>query len=421
MPAGAVAKITLVARNVAAASTRPTRPTGSGDVPDASARTDIATAALRVRVRAPGEGLIALADQSPGAFESARETLERRTGAYAPNGVGGSSRNEARTGTQNASSPKTSAAACGWLFQPSAWSSVRPGEEVSLDLYVRPTTAGVAELPFVICYEPPEPAPPSLRFRVARVATRIEVTPSLEITARVFDAATHPAARVIRVAARNVSGIPPASYGRAVANDGRVNGSSGSSGFPERESRNDEKPASAAAAYTFFVRAVRLLPALERARSSRGANGFSNDAEPLRLSHAVNENENHENHEKQKQKQKRAASDLFLRPLVSGPDGPDAAGGRDAPRRRDRAREGAGHLARRRARGGVREGLRALARRVGRRVVRRGGRVGGARGARQTDARRLRLRRVRDRANPDPKNPKPPKPPRDAVNAFKRV
>ena len=262
MPAGAVAKITLVARNVAKGVTSthpPTYPTGSCNVPDASAHpSDIATAALRVRVRAPGEGLIALADQSPGdAFESARETLERRT--------------------------KTSASVGGWLFQPSAWSSIRPGEEVSLDFYVRPTVVGVAELPFVICYEPPEPAPPSLRFRVARVATRIEVTPSLEITARVFDAATHPAARVIRVAARNVSGgYPPASY-------------------------------------TFFVRAVRLLPALERAaHSSRGANGFSNDAEPLRsLSHAVNENENHE-------KQKRA-SDLFLRPLVSGP-GPDAAG-----------------------------------------------------------------------------------------------
>ena len=299
MPAGAVAKITLVARNVAAASgAHPTHVSDSGDVPDTSARTDIATAALRVRVRLPGEGLIALADQSPGAtFESTRETLERRTRAYAPNGVGGASRNEPRT--QNASGPVKNAASssCGWLFQPKSWSSIRPGEEVSLDLYVRPTRVGIAELPFVICYEPPEPAPPSLRFRVARVATRIEVTPSLEITARVFDAATHPAARVIRVAARNVSGIPLAS--------------SGSSGSAANEK------ATRARAYTFFVRAVRLLPAFESAHSMRGANGFSNDAEPLRLSgDEVKENESHE---------KRAASDLFLRPLGAGP-GPDAAG-----------------------------------------------------------------------------------------------
>ena len=299
MPAGAVAKITLVARNVAAASgTHPTHVSDSGDVPDTSARTDIATAALRVRVRLPGEGLIALADQSPGEpFESTRETLERRTHVYAPNGVGGASRNEPRT--QNASGPVKNAASssCGWLFQPKSWSSIRPGEEVSLDLYVRPTRVGIAELPFVICYEPPEPAPPSLRFRVARVATRIEVTPSLEITARVFDAATHPAARVIRVAARNVSGIPLAS--------------SGSSGSAANEK------ATRARAYTFFVRAVRLLPAFESAHSMRGANGFSNDAEPLRLSgDEVKENESHE---------KRAASDLFLRPLGAGP-GPDAAG-----------------------------------------------------------------------------------------------
>ena len=310
MPAGAVAKITLVARNVAAASgAHPTHVSDSGDVPDTSARMDVATAALRVRVRLPGEGLIALADQSPGEpFESTRETLERRTHVYAPNGVGGASRNEPRT--QNASPRTQNAASCGWLFQPKSWSSIRPGEEVSLDLYVRPTCVGIAELPFVICYEPPEPAPPSLRFRVARVATRIEVTPSLEITARVFDAATHPAARVIRVAARNVSSIPlaSASYGRG-PNDGRVNGSSGSSGSAANEK------ATRARAYTFHVRAVRLLPAFESAHSMRGANGFSNDAGPLRLSHEVKENESHE----------KRASDLFLRPLGAGP-GQDAAG-----------------------------------------------------------------------------------------------
>ena len=341
------------------------------------ARMDVATAALRVRVRLPGEGLIALADQSPGEpFESTRETLERRTHVYAPNGVGGASRNEPRT--QNASPRTQNAASCGWLFQPKSWSSIRPGEEVSLDLYVRPTCVGIAELPFVICYEPPEPAPPSLRFRVARVATRIEVTPSLEITARVFDAATHPAARVIRVAARNVSSIPlaSASYGRG-PNDGRVNGSSGSSGSAANEKRR-------ARARVYVSRARRAAPPRVRKRpldarrerllERRGATPFVSRSE--------------------RKRKPRKASVRFV--FATARRGSRAGRrGRDAPRRRDRAREGAGHLAHRRARGGVRG--RASARRVGRRVVCHGGRVGGAHGARQTDARRLRLRRVRRR------------------------
>jgi hypothetical protein len=93
-------------------------------------------------------------------------------------------------------------------------------------LYLRATRAGVVDAPFVVCYEPPEPAPPSLRYRLARVEARIQVTPSLAIHARVSASATHPAARVVRVAARNVS-----------------------------------------ASSTFFVRAVRLLAADDEGRN----------------------------------------------------------------------------------------------------------------------------------------------------------
>ena len=179
MPVGAVAKLTLVARNVARR--------------DAARSPDgLAVAALRVRVRSPGEALVALADAS-----AARRVDDAGLGSR-----GGGS-----------------------VFEPAAWRTVRPGEEVSIDLYARPTRAGALALPFVVCYEPPEPAPPSLRFRVSRVAATTRVTPGLDVSARVSDAAAHPAARVVRVAARNVSG----------SGDAR--------------------------AYAFRLRAVRLLPA----------------------------------------------------------------------------------------------------------------------------------------------------------------
>ncbi len=197
MPLGGVAKVTLVAKNVAL----PSR--GTRSVPDylTTDQEGDATAALRVRVRLPMDGLVVLAETSAektasSSSKSLREKDEKR--------------------------PKLGAAS---VVQPQTWSVIRPGETVSLALYLRATRAGVVDAPFVVCYEPPEPAPPSLRYRLARVEARIQVTPSLDINARVSASATHPAARVVRVAARNVS------------------------------------------AETFFVRAVRLLASDEEGRN----------------------------------------------------------------------------------------------------------------------------------------------------------
>jgi hypothetical protein len=161
-----------------------------------------ATAALRVRVRLPMDGLVVLADTS--AEPTASSEISARE--------------------KDVKRPNLGAASV--VVTPQTWSVIRPGETVSLALYLRATRLGVVDAPFVVCYEPPEPAPPSLRYRLARVEARIQVTPSLAIHARVSASATHPAARVVRVAARNVS-----------------------------------------ASSTFFVRAVRLLAADDEGRN----------------------------------------------------------------------------------------------------------------------------------------------------------
>ena len=192
MPLGGVAKVTLVAKNVAL----PSRGTRSGSDSLTTDQEGDATAALRVRVRLPMDGLVVLAETSAEDDRKAKEKDSR---------------------------PKLGAASV--VVTPQTWSVIRPGETVSLALYLRATRAGVVDAPFVVCYEPPEPAPPSLRYRLARVEARIQVTPSLDIHARVSASATHPAARVVRVAARNVS------------------------------------------AETFFVRAVRLLASDEEGRN----------------------------------------------------------------------------------------------------------------------------------------------------------
>ena len=199
MPLGGVAKVTLVAKNVARKTSRGTR-SGSDSV--TTDQEGDATAALRVRVRLPMDGLVVLA-----------ETHAEQTASSSSKSL-----------REKESRPKLGAASV--VVTPQTWSVIRPGETVSLALYLRATRAGVVDAPFVVCYEPPEPAPPSLRYRLARVEARIQVTPSLDIHARVSASATHPAARVVRVAARNVSAFS-----------------------------------------TFFVRAVRLLASDEEGRN----------------------------------------------------------------------------------------------------------------------------------------------------------
>ena len=66
-------------------------------------------------------------------------------------------------------------------------------------LWLHPTAAGRLDLPVVVCYEPPPPAPPLLKFRTLRLAAGTRVMPSLSITTTVLTAATNPAARVIRL------------------------------------------------------------------------------------------------------------------------------------------------------------------------------------------------------------------------------
>lgn len=243
-PAGAVAKITLVARNVATSG-------GSSTSSGTAEGRGGATAALRARVRAPGEGLVALADVAE------RDARGDASGAE-PTDPGGRG---------------------GFVFEPAGWRAVAPGEEVSVDLYVRLPQVGVATLPFVVCYEPPEPAPPSLRFRVARVAAKIVATPSLAVAARVSDAAAHPAAKTLRLAVRNVSGADGSSPG-----------------------------------YAFRVRAVRLLAAASVPKTPSSKEARTRD-EP----------------KKKTREETRASSsfsprrdDVFLRPAAFVPSKPEA-------------------------------------------------------------------------------------------------
>ena len=336
-PAGAVAKITLVARNVATSG-------GSSTSSGTAEGRGGATAALRARVRAPGEGLVALADVAE------RDARGDASGAE-PTDPGGRG---------------------GFVFEPAGWRAVAPGEEVSVDLYVRLPQVGVATLPFVVCYEPPEPAPPSLRFRVARVAAKIVATPSLAVAARVSDAAAHPAAKTLRLAVRNVSGADGSSPG-----------------------------------YAFRVRAVRLLAAASVPKTPSSKEARTRD-EP---------------------KKKNARGDARELEFLSAPRRRFSAPGgvrsvetgsghvrrKRAPSRpRRRSRDVTGPRVDRRARGGVRDGdardervgggprpeRRRRRRRsvfFGRRVVRRrrrrggrGGRGGARRRARQTASRVLR-------------------------------
>ena len=268
---------------------------------------DVATAALRVRVRLPGEGLIALADQSPGEpFESTRETLERRTHVYARTASAALRRTNRDAKRVTAYSKRRFVR----VAVPTEIVVVHTARRRGFPRSVRSTDlCGYRGAALRYLLRAPEPAPPSLRFRVARRDADRGDAQSRNHRARLRrrDApggACHSCRRAQRLKHTTRFG----SYGRG-PNDGRVNGSSGSSGSAANEK------ATRARAYTFFVRAVRLLPAFESAHSMRGANGFSNDAGPLRLSHEVKENESHE----------KRASDLFLRPLGAGP-GQDAAG-----------------------------------------------------------------------------------------------
>ena len=152
MPAGSIAIVTLRVRNIGIQSTQSTP-----------------TSALRVRVRAPGNGAV--------------------TPKY-PDQIGLQSNDSGNDGL---------------IFQPPTWSEIKPGDEVTCELLLRPSTTGFQNLPFVVCYEPPEPAPATMRYRISQLASGVSVSPSLDVVAKVSNFVSNPAAKLVRIGIRNVS------------------------------------------------------------------------------------------------------------------------------------------------------------------------------------------------------------------------
>jgi hypothetical protein len=189
VPEGAAKLVTLRIRNVAAAGAA------------------LGPAAHRVRVRLPGSGLLVPADlatageQGTGGSDGGgggNGSGDGQNGGVGGGGVGAAPKKPKPGGPQPAPIP-TSAAGPGTVYAPPTWNILPAGGEVSMKMWLHPTAAGKLDLPFVVCYEPPPPAPALLKYRTVRLAAGAWVAPSLSVAASVLTAATHPAARVVRL------------------------------------------------------------------------------------------------------------------------------------------------------------------------------------------------------------------------------
>ena len=89
------------------------------------------------------------------------------------------------------------------IFAPPSWAEIKPGTEVSCDFVLTASRVGHLNLPVLVAYEPPAPAPASMRFRVARLATGVSVTKSLDVAVYVTNAPLLPAAKLVRLVVRN--------------------------------------------------------------------------------------------------------------------------------------------------------------------------------------------------------------------------
>ena len=211
LPAGAAALATLRVRNVASVG------------PDGGS----GPAAHRVRVRLPAGGVAVPADVADAGELSRFGGDERASSSDEPfptNGVGRTSDKntssrptEPKPGGPRVAQTSSAPGGTGTTYEPPAWSRLPAGEEATMALWIHPSATGVVDVPVLVCYEPPPPAPPLLKYRTVRLAAGTIATPSMVVSATVANAASHPAARVVRVSATNASGTSSSYEIRSVA------------------------------------------------------------------------------------------------------------------------------------------------------------------------------------------------------------
>ena len=88
----------------------------------------------------------------------------------------------------------------GLVYAPAAWSALGPGEEVRMDIWLHPTgKLGPLDLPIVVFFEPPAPAPALLKYRTVRLAAGTVVTPSVTCAVTAHHHTGDPSGRVLKV------------------------------------------------------------------------------------------------------------------------------------------------------------------------------------------------------------------------------
>ena len=166
--------------------------------------------ARRVRVRLPGGGVCVPADEDTfgellngGGWSASTTPSLSANGSFAdlakltlePSKPGGPPRR--RADVPIASSP---ASLDGLVYAPAAWEKIEPGESMDIDFWLHPTGAcGPLDLPFVVSFEPPAPAPPLLKYRAVRLAAGTDVVPSVECSVTAHPHSGDPAGRVLKV------------------------------------------------------------------------------------------------------------------------------------------------------------------------------------------------------------------------------
>ena len=182
--------------------------------------------ARRVRVRLPGGGVCVPADEETfgellngGGWSASTTPSLSAHGSFAdlakltlePTKPGGPPRRRADVPT--ASSP---ASLDGLVYAPAAWEKIEPGEVKAADFWLHPTGAcGPLDLPFVVSFEPPAPAPPLLKYRAVRLAAGTDVVPSVECSVTAHRHSGDPAGRVLKVSLvhSDVAGSNPGASG----------------------------------------------------------------------------------------------------------------------------------------------------------------------------------------------------------------
>ena len=104
-----------------------------------------------------------------------------------------------------------------WSTRPPRGKRLSPASRwISADFWLHPTGAcGPLDLPFVVSFEPPAPAPPLLKYRAVRLAAGTDVVPSVECSVTAHRHSGDPAGRVLKVSLvhSDVAGSNPGASG----------------------------------------------------------------------------------------------------------------------------------------------------------------------------------------------------------------